>query len=123
MADSDLSDSDFYGSNSSDEDLEDMDVDIKMMFHSMVATANAHHLFNNNEWEDDGQQSVNMRVGLWDLLAWLKETPGMFKTITNFTLPEFEELRSLVCPLIARNARSTGEPQIREGRPSKMTLA
>ena len=98
-----------------------MDADIKMMFNSMVAVANAHHLFNNNEWEDDGQQFVNTRVGLRDLLAWLKETPGMFKTITNFTLPEFEELCSLVCPLIAGNARSTGESQIRGGRPSKMT--
>ena len=111
----------FISSNSSDEDLGDIDADIKMMFNSMVAATNTHHLFNNNKWEDDGQQSVNTRVGVRDLLAWLKETPGMFKTITNFTLPEFEELCSLVCPLIAENARSTSEPQIRGGRPSKMT--
>ena len=123
MVDSSLSDSDFYGSDSSDEDLEDMDADIKMMFQSMVASANAQYLFNNNEWEDDGQQSVNMRVGLRDLLAWLKETPSIFKTITNFTLPKFEELCSLVCPLIAGNAISTDELQIRGGRPSKMTAA
>ena len=110
MADSGLSDSDFYRSDSSDEDLRDMDADIKMMFQSIVAAANAQHLFNNNESKDDGQQSVNTRIGLRDLLAWLKETPGMFKTITNITLSEFEELCSLVCPLIAGNARSTSEP-------------
>ena len=116
MADSSLSDSEFYGSASSDEDLGNMDADIKMMFYSMVAATNTHHLFNNNKWENNGQQSVNTRVGLRDLLAWLKETPGI-------TLLEFEELCSLIYPLIARNARSTNEPQIRGGRPSKMTPA
>ena len=90
MAGSSFLNSEIYGLDSSDEDLGDMDADIKMIFHSMVAAANAHHLFNNNKWEEDGQQSVNTKVGLWDLLVWLKETPSMFKTITNFTLPEFE---------------------------------
>ena len=36
----------------------------------------------------------------------------MFKTISNFILAEFEELYTLVCPLIVGNARSIGKPQI-----------
>jgi hypothetical protein len=55
MADSDLSDSDFYGSDSSDEDLRDMDEEVWMLFQCVVAATNSHHLFNANEWEDGGQ--------------------------------------------------------------------
>jgi hypothetical protein len=33
----------------------------------------------------------------------------MFKTMKNFTLQEFEELYTLICPLIVENARSTDE--------------
>jgi hypothetical protein len=121
MADSGLSDSDYYGSDLSDEDLRDMDEEVRMLFQCVVAATNSHHLFNANEWEDGGQQLVNPNVGVRNLLAWLKETPSMFKTITNFTLPEFEELCTLVCSLIAGNARSTGEPQILRGRPPKLS--
>jgi hypothetical protein len=121
MADNGLSDSDFYGSDLSDEDLRDMDEEVHMFFQYVVATTNSHHLFNINEWEDGGQQSVNPNVGVCDMLAWLKETPGMFKTMTNFTLPEFEELCTAVCPLIAGKTRSTSEPQILRGHPSKLS--
>jgi hypothetical protein len=105
----------------SDEDLRDMDEEVQMLFQCVVAATNVHHLFNANEWEEGGQQSVNPNIGVRDMLAWLKETPGMFKTMTNFTLPEFEELCTTVCPFITGNARSTGKPQILREHPPKLS--
>jgi hypothetical protein len=120
MTDSGLSDSDFYGSDSSDEDLDDFEVELRAILQSMVAATNAYHLFNANKWDDNGQQSVNPLRGVRDMLGWLKETPCMFKTLTNFTLVEFEELCTLVCPTIAGNARSTSAPQRLQGRLPKL---
>lgn len=110
MEDSGLSDSNFYGSDSSDDDLNTMDAEVRMIFQCVVTATNSYHLFNANEWEDGGQMSVNPNRGVRDLLSWLRETPPMFKTLTNFTMSEFDELCSLVCPVIAGNARSTGAP-------------
>jgi hypothetical protein len=42
MANSGLSDSDFYGSDSSDEDLRDMDEEVQMLFQCVVAATNVH---------------------------------------------------------------------------------
>ena len=56
----------------------------------MVAVANSYHLFNENKWKDGGKKFVNPQMGVYNLLGWLKETLGMFKIITNFTLPNFK---------------------------------
>jgi hypothetical protein len=121
MSDSGLSDVDMWGSDDSDGDLREMDEEVRMIFQCVVAATNSYHLFNANEWLDGGAQSVNPNRGVRDLLGWLRETPSMFKTITNFTLQEFDELCRLVCPVIAGNARSTGGPQVRQGRRPKLS--
>ena len=46
----------------------------------------------------------------------------MFKTTTNFTLPMFKELCTEVYSLIAKNARFTGDPQIRRRHLSKLSV-
>ena len=45
----------------------------------------------------------------------------MFKTITNFTLPTFKELCTKFYSLIAKNARFTGDLQIRRRHLSKLS--
>ena len=69
-----------------------------------------------NDWLEGGAQSVNPNLGVRELLCWLRETPGIFKILMNFTLPKFEELCSIVCPYIAQNARSTNTPQVQHGQ-------
>ena len=41
--------------------------------------------------------------------------------LTNFSIKEFDELCTIVCPTIIANARSTGDLRILPGRPSKLT--
>ena len=47
MANSGLSDTDYYGIDNSDENLGNMDEDLKMIFQTMVAIMNSYHLSNN----------------------------------------------------------------------------
>ena len=93
-----------------------------MLFQYVVLATNVHHLFNANKWEESGQQLVNPNFGVCDMLPWLKKTPGMFKTVTNFILPEFGKLCTMVCLFIAGNARSTSELQTLRERPPKLSL-
>jgi hypothetical protein len=73
-----------YGSDSSDEDLRDMDEEVQMLFQCMVEATNSYHLFNANEWEDGGQQSANPNVGVRDMLAWLKKNPWHIQDYDQF---------------------------------------
>ncbi len=47
-------------------------------------------------------------------------TRGLFKSLSNFTLGEFEELLQLVVPTIISHARSIRESHRIYGRPSKL---
>jgi hypothetical protein len=71
MANSGLLDGDFYGLDSSNEDLKDMDKKVRKFFQCMVASINLHHLFNTNKWKDSDQQLVIPNVGVCDILSWL----------------------------------------------------
>jgi hypothetical protein len=46
--------------------------------------------------EEEGRQSVNPNAGVQDVLATLRVMVGLIKTLTNFTLSEFEELQRLL---------------------------
>ncbi len=45
-------------------------------------------------------------------IATMQATPRLFKTLTNFTLAEFDELTLLMTPTIMRHAQSTCEHHI-----------
>jgi hypothetical protein len=47
--------------------------------------------------------------GVWDVLSMMWTTPTLFKTLTNFTLEEFDELTSWMVFTIRAHARSTWE--------------
>jgi hypothetical protein len=46
--------------------------------------------------------------------------PSIFKAQTGFFASEFEAVCRQVAPVLNRNARSTGLPRMKEGRPSKL---
>jgi hypothetical protein len=71
--------------------------------------------------QDVFQQSVDPSVCVRDFLGTLSRCPSIFKTMTNFTVDEFEELCQKVCFTIATTARSTGEHIGGAGRPLKLT--
>ena len=73
-----------------------------------TAAVNSDAFFSAQEALNDDQQYVDASQGVKDQLVMIRN-PSLFKTMTNFTCEEFEELSQLVCPVVALTARTTGE--------------
>ena len=86
-----------------------------------LVTQNTLDFFRTNEWDHGGQDLVNPHEGVHDILGSMRSTPGLFKVLTNFSIEEFDELCTIVCPTIIANARSTGDLHIFPGSPFKLT--
>jgi len=48
--------------------------------------------FTSIELDEENGQSINLDVGVRDILVTMWATSGLFKSLTNFTLGKFEEL-------------------------------
>jgi hypothetical protein len=90
----------------------------KNQFLIAAATAVAGGLSASDETENE---SVNPREGLREVLTTLYSWPSVSRRITNFEEAEFDMLCRLVCPVVERTARSTGNSRVFSGRPSKMS--
>jgi hypothetical protein len=66
----------------------------------VVASVNTLTLFNANEPQLSVGQSFNQDMGVLDVCGTMWATLGLFKTLTNFNLPKFDELVALVVPII-----------------------
>ena len=86
-----------------------------------IATQSTFDLFHTNEWDHGNQDSVNPHEGMCDVLGSMKSTPGLFKTLTNFSVQEFDELCHIVCPTTSAHARSIGDIRVLAWCPSKLT--
>jgi len=86
-----------------------MDEDNMAIFHCMVIACDSHNFFTSHEIEEGAGQSMDARVGVQDTLTTMRATPHIFKSLTNFTLVEFDEFVTLMVPTIFAHARSTGE--------------
>lgn len=71
--------------------------------------------------EERSWQSVDPNEGVRCQVDVLARYPSIFHHMTNFTVEEFEELSLKVCPFISHNARSTGRPHTKDGRPTKLS--
>ena len=70
----------------------------------------------------ESQLSVEPNSEVKDVLASMKIVPDVFRTLTNFAIIEFEELCTVVCPVIVLHARSTGDVIVQgRGRPPKLS--
>jgi hypothetical protein len=68
-----------------------MDENDLVLFQVMATMAsNTNDLFNSHEMEDKGGQSTDPTVGVRYVLGTMRATSTLFKTLTNFTLEEFD---------------------------------
>ena len=111
--DSNSSASDSSSSSDSDEE--------QALLTIQLAMQNTMEFIHSNEWEEGGQELVNPQEGVCDVLRSMMATLGLFKILTNFSIPEFVKLCNLVCPTIVAHARSTGAICVLLGRPSKLS--
>src|SRR5690349_2308366 len=88
-----------------------LDQQMVMLMTATTAAANSTAFFDDEEMAIEDQRFVDPDEGVRDQLYLLMKTPSLFKIMTNFTSPEFEELSATVCPILATTARSTGQPR------------
>jgi hypothetical protein len=69
-----------------------MDEEDMVIFDYTSVACNSHNSFTLHEIEESMGQVVNPRVGVWDVLVTKQAKLHPFKTLTNFTLVEFDEL-------------------------------
>ena len=87
---------DIFGTNMDDVILQELEEDILLMCTMMIATCNTYNLFNPNELEEGGQSTINPNVRVMDVFGHMREVPTLFKILTNFEVPKFDEFASLV---------------------------
>lgn len=85
-----------------------------------VAASSTLDFFNTQELDDNSQGCVDRDAPVRDYLSTVRSTKYLCQPITNFTTEEFEELCTVVCPVIQLHARSTGEIRGPGGRPLKL---
>jgi hypothetical protein len=66
--------------------------------------ANSFNMFNANELKEGTYHSLDSGVGVWDVLATMQTTLGLFKILTNFILAEFDNLMLLIGHTIVHHA-------------------
>ncbi len=92
------------------------------MVQATIACVNTWEFFTPIELEEGGEQSMDLNVGVKNVLMTMWAMPCLFKSLTNFNLIDFEELAQLVVPIIIGHARSTKETHHISGQPSKLTM-
>jgi len=100
--------------------FDDEDEEMQILMVAATAASNSCDLFQANELLLESQESVDRNVGVRDVLTTMRSTPSLFKTLTTFTVEEFELLCSKVALTIATHARSTGVMKI-DGRRPKLS--
>jgi hypothetical protein len=98
-------------SSSSDEELfKEIATADQITVQATIACVNTWEYFTSIELDEESGQLVNPDVDVWEILATMRATPGLFKSLTNFTLGKFEKLPQLVVPTTINHARFTREP-------------
>jgi hypothetical protein len=82
----------------------DMDRQQQCVFACAVVVVNSFDMLNANVLKEGAGQSMDLGMGVQYVLATMWATLRLFKTLTNFTLEEFDELATLVVPTIERHA-------------------
>jgi hypothetical protein len=74
-------------SSSSDEELlDEIDAKHQIALQATIACVNAWELFTPMELEEGGGQSVDLNIGVRDILTTMQVTLGLFKSLANFNL-------------------------------------
>jgi hypothetical protein len=111
---------DSSSSNNDEELLDDIDVEHQIMVQATIACVNTWEFFTPMQLEEGCAQSVDLNIGVQNVLMTMQAMPSFFKSLTNFSLIEFEELAQLTIPTIIGHVRSIEEPHHIFGQPSKL---
>jgi len=74
-----------------------------------IVASNSKYLFISLQIEEGVNQSMDLIIGVHDVLGIMWITLTLFKTLTNFTLEKFDELHSWIIPTIIAHVKSTNE--------------
>jgi hypothetical protein len=113
---------DSNSSSSNKELLDEINVEHQIAVQAIITYVNTWEFFTPMELEEGGGQFVDPNIGMQHVLSTMRTMLGLFKSLTNFSLTEIEELAQLVVSTIIGHVRSTGEPHHISRRPSKLTL-
>ncbi len=80
-------------SSSSDKELlDEIDVKHQIVVQAIITCVNIWEFFTSMELEEGGGKSVDLNIGVWNILTTMWAMPSLFKSLTNFNLIKFEEL-------------------------------
>ncbi len=71
--------------------------------------ANSKYLFISLQMEEGVNKFMDPIIGVHDVLGTMRITLTLFKTLTNFTVENFDELHSGIIPTIMAHVKSTSE--------------
>jgi len=92
------------------EEFKGMILMLNIMVQATIACVNTWEFFTPMELEEGGGQFVDLNIDVQNVLTTMLAMPSLFKSLTNFSLIEFEELAHFVVPAIIGHVRSIGEP-------------
>jgi hypothetical protein len=78
--------------SSDKEVLDEIDAEHQIAVQATITYVNTWEFFTPMELEEGGGQFVDPNIGMQDILATMRAMLGLFKSMTNFNLIEFEEL-------------------------------
>jgi hypothetical protein len=108
-------------SSSNEELLEDIAIDDRLVVQVAITCQQlgCQH-FMSTKFDEKSGELGNPDVVCGTSSKTMRATPSLFKSFTDFTWGEFEELSQLVVPTIISHARSIGESHHIYGQPSKL---
>jgi len=77
---------DTNSSSNNKELLDEIDAKHQIALQATIACVNAWELFTPMELEEGGGQSVDLNIGVRDILTTMQVTLGLFKSLANFNL-------------------------------------
>jgi len=91
-------------------DKEFLDTEHQIAVQAAITCVNTWEFFTPIKLKEVGGQFVDPNIGVRYVLVTMRATLCLFKSLTDFTLTEFEKLAQLVVPTIFVHARSIKEP-------------
>jgi hypothetical protein len=106
---SDIGDFNSFSSNIDEEMFHRIHKQHQIVFIVTIASVDTFKLFNANEFKPSAEQFIDQNVSVYNVFTIMQATPSLFKTLTSFSLLEFDELATLVVPTIPAHVKSMGK--------------
>jgi hypothetical protein len=83
---------DSSSSHNDEEPFDEIDAEHQIAVQATIACVNIWEHFTPTKLEEGGKQYVDLNIGVRNILMTMRAMPGLFKSLTNFSLIKFEEL-------------------------------